>query len=144
MKESTCSFLFARHHLSRLVVCCCVMVLSLDAEETIEELKQKRLHLHELLVDQMNRDYSDGITGLNETAKAQRGLVKLKRELEVDYQDDLSFYSKLLEIEERQFRLMERNYRAGDRSMSSAMLQKSRLRVLKYKQRILESKLSEE
>ena len=101
-------------------------------------------NLHELLVDQMNRDYSDGITGLNETAKAQRGLVKLKRELEVDYQDDLSFYSKLLEIEERQFRLMERNYRAGDRSMSSAMLQKSRLRVLKYKQRILESKLSEE
>lgn len=140
MRNSILRYLNSTVHGSILLILFVVVHSNTRAEESIEDLKKLRLQNHELMVKQLGRDYGEGIASFKDVAKAERRLVKLKRELEVDYQDEVAFYSKLLEIAELNFRIQQQIYRAGGAAVSPLDLQRTSLRILKFKQRVLESK----
>ena len=68
----------------------CVLGLgcvSVQGEETIESLKKKRLALHKVIVSQLSRDYSEGLSDFDEVFDAEIRLVKLKRRFSIAFQE---------------------------------------------------------
>ena len=114
--------------------------VSVRSEETVESLKKKRLALHESIVRQRSLRYSNGLCGLDEVIKAEIRLVKLKRRFSIAFQEKQSFLEKLLELEERRFEALNLLLRAGNSEVSSVDVQRSQLKLLARKQKLLEAK----
>ena len=110
----------------------------LGAEETIESLKQKQLNLMSGIVSQLNREYSNGRCSIEEVINAEIRSVKLRRKLTDAFQDKGFFLKEILRFEERRLKVQKFELMAGSLEGGTRRLQRTQLRILSLKQKILE------
>lgn len=117
----------------------CLTGVSVQAEETVASLKEKRIELLGLMVTQLEQDYSEGLCGIDEVIEAEIRLVKLKRRCSIEFQDKQTFLKKLLELEKRRLKILSVQYRSGGSEVGATDVQRCQLRVMARQQKLLEA-----